>query len=163
MITDDLRFDGGPCTQIYELSPTKEQDLERNERGYFVLVSSMMKVNLTQFPWMGNHQQKDRSKCMDLCSGFSSLNSYKSQWSEITLSNHKRVCDLILNDSNISSKPTVHHSTARCFSWIIFSLVNSLHLYYVQCYSPVTKQAYLVIVLYINTYINALSPCTCTE
>lgn len=56
---------------------------------------------------MGHHQWKDISKCMNHCSRFSSLNSYKSEWSEITLSNYNRECDLTLNYSNISHKPTV--------------------------------------------------------
>lgn len=56
---------------------------------------------------MGHHQWKKRSKSMNPCSGFSSLNGYKPEWSEITLSNYKRECDLSLNYSNISYKPTV--------------------------------------------------------
>lgn len=40
-------------------------------------------------------------------SGFSCLNGYKPEWSEITLSNYKTECDLSLNYSNISYKPTV--------------------------------------------------------
>lgn len=32
-ITDCLQLGGGPHTQSYELNLTKEQDLERNERG----------------------------------------------------------------------------------------------------------------------------------
>lgn len=56
---------------------------------------------------MGHHQWKDRPKTMNLCSRFSSLNSYRSEWSEITLSNYKRECDLSLYYFNISHKPTV--------------------------------------------------------
>jgi len=50
---------------------------------------------------------------MNLCSGFSSLNSYKPEWSQITLSNYTRECDLSLNYSNISHKPIVQPDVSQ--------------------------------------------------
>lgn len=76
----------------------------------------MKKANLTKFPLMGHYQWTDRSKSMNLCLRFSSLNSHKSEWSEITLSNYKRECDFSLNYSNISYKPTVQPDVSHEYS-----------------------------------------------
>lgn len=80
-------------------------NLEKNEiwkgmkEDIVLLVSNVMKNTGLIVSLKGHHQWNERSKNMNLCSGFSSLNGYKPEWSGITLSNYKRECNLSLNYS----------------------------------------------------------------